>query len=68
MPERRRRGDTHPFEVVHLEARAPVRELVFMLRSASLEQRRSTEWQLDDPSVAAVETDFWLPLSFSPLQ
>jgi len=47
---------------------APVRELVFMLRSASLEQRRSTEWQLDDPSVAAVETDFWLPLSFSPLQ
>src|SRR5438105_7869294 len=47
---------------------APVRELLFLLRSASLEQRRSAGWHLNDSGIAAIETDLWLPLSFSPLQ
>jgi hypothetical protein len=51
---------------------APARELVFLLRSASLEQRRNAavdlSAQLDGTSVAAVETDLWTPLGFSPLQ
>jgi hypothetical protein len=50
----------------------PVRELVFLLRSSSLEQRRNAAVdltaQLDGASVAAVETDLWTPLGFSPLQ
>jgi hypothetical protein len=51
---------------------APACEVLFLLRSASLEQRRGATAELfaklDDPSVSAVETDLWTPLAFSPLQ
>jgi NIPSNAP protein len=54
------------------QPRAPAHELVFMLRSASLEERhRATvdlSTHISDSSVAAIETDLWTPLAFSPLQ
>jgi NIPSNAP protein len=54
------------------QPRAPAHELVFMLRSASLEERHRGAVDLSaaigDSSVATVETDLWTPLAFSPLQ
>jgi NIPSNAP len=54
------------------QSHAPAQELVFMLRSASLEERHRAAVDLSthitDSSVAAVETDLWTPLGFSPLQ
>ena len=51
---------------------APARELVFLLRSASLDERQRTAVELsariNESGVAAVETDLWTPLGFSPLQ
>jgi hypothetical protein len=54
------------------QSRAPAQELLFMLRSASLEERHRNPVDLcahfSDSSVAAVEIDLWTPLVFSPLQ
>jgi len=54
------------------QPRAPAQELVFMLRSASLEERHRAAvdfcTHISDSSVAAIETDLWTPLGFSPLQ
>jgi hypothetical protein len=51
---------------------APARELVFLLRSSSLDERQRTAVDLSarisDSSIAAFETDLWTPLGFSPLQ
>jgi hypothetical protein len=51
---------------------APARELVFLLRSASVDERQRTAVELsaciNDSGVASVETDLWTPLGFSPLQ
>ena len=50
---------------------APARELVFMLRSSSLDERQHAVVDLNralrDP-VVTVETDLWTPLGLSPLQ
>ncbi|TAK80503.1 MAG: hypothetical protein EPO20_27275 [Betaproteobacteria bacterium] len=51
---------------------APVREIVFLLRSPSLEERQRAAVDLSaalrDSGVATAETDLWTPLGLSPLQ
>jgi hypothetical protein len=53
-------------------AQLQAHDLVLLLRSPSLQDRQRAQPDLcaliDDPGVAAVETDLWLPLGFSPLQ
>ena len=51
---------------------APVREVVFLLRSPSLDERQRAVVDLSralrDPVVTMVESDLWTPLGLSPLQ